>query len=115
MQRIERSHRLLKHDSHVVAAYAAYVALGQRQQIAAFEHDCAGGMLRGRVGQELQYRQCRDRFARSGLADQRQRLALADVERHAVDRESGAAAGHKSDGKVTDREEGFGHADNGLI
>ena len=102
VQRIERRHRLLEHDGDVVAAHAPHVALGERQQIAALESDRAGGMLRRRIGQELEDRQRRHRFAGAGFADQRHGLALADVERDAVDRQRLAPAGAEGDGKIAD-------------
>ena len=36
--------------------------------------------VRGRIGQQFHHRQRGDRFSGTGLADQRQRLALADIE-----------------------------------
>src|SRR6202030_3759779 len=113
VQRIERSHRLLKHDGDVVAANLPDVALAQLQEIAFLEDDLARGMPRRRVGQELEDRQRRDRFAGSGFPDQRQRLALGDIERDMVDRERllpTAAAAAEGDGEIADGEEGFGHA-----
>ena len=54
VQRIKRGHRLLEHDGNVVAAHAAHVALGERQQIAAFESNAARRMRRGRIRQEFE-------------------------------------------------------------
>src|SRR5581483_10793199 len=59
---------------------------------------------------EPQNRQRRDRFARSGFADQCQRLAFGDVERDPVYRQCFTAAGAEGDGKIADGEEGRGHA-----
>ncbi len=41
VQRIERGHRLLEDDGDVVAAHAAHLALGEREQVAAIESDAA--------------------------------------------------------------------------
>ena len=109
VQRIERGHRLLKDDGDVVAAHAPHLALRERQQIVALEGDAAGRMIRRRVGQELEDRQRGDRFAGAGFADQRHSLALADVERDAIDRERLPRACAESDGEIADGEEGGGH------
>ena len=112
VQRIERGHRLLEHDGDVVAAHAPHVAVGQTQQFAALEGDGAGRMPRRRVGQQLEDRQSRHRFAGARLADQRHGLALADVERDPIDGECLFAAMRpmaEGDGEVADGEEGFGH------
>src|SRR3979409_815928 len=85
MQRIERRHRLLKDDRDVIAADAADLAFRQIDQLAAFEMDAAGGMRRGWIRQQLQYRQRTDRFARAGFADQRHALAAPDLERNVID------------------------------
>ena len=45
--------------------------------------------MRGGIGQELQDRERRHRLARAGLADQRDRLLLVDVERDAAHRMHG--------------------------
>ena len=87
VQRIERGHRLLEDDRNVVAADAADLALRQVEQFAALEADGAGGMRRGRIGQQLQDRQRADRFARTGFADQRHAFAALDLERDAIDRD----------------------------
>src|SRR6202040_3985583 len=70
----------------------------------------AGWMPRRRIRQKPQDRQCGDRFAGAGFADQRQRLAFGDVERDPVPGQRLAAAGAKSDGKIADGEEGLCHA-----
>ena len=53
VQRIERGHRLLENDGDVVAAHAAHVALGEREQVAAVESNGARRMRCRRVGQKL--------------------------------------------------------------
>ena len=64
------------------------------------------GCAAGGIGQELQHRQRRDRLARAGLADQRHRLALGDVEGDALDRHGVAAALAEGDAEILDGEEG---------
>ena len=108
MQRVERRHRLLEHDGDVVAAHAAHVAFAERQEIAALEQDRAGRMPRRRIGQQLEDRQRGHRFAGAGFADQRHGLAVADVERNAVDRQRLAAAVAEGDREVADGEQRVG-------
>ena len=109
VQRIERGHRLLEHDGDVVAAHPPHLTLREREQVAALEADAAGRMMRGRIGQELEDRQRRHRFAGAGFADQRHGLALADVERDPIDRQRLPRAHAEGDGKIADGEEGRGH------
>ena len=72
---------------------------GRAEQFLALESDAAGRVAGGRVGQQLHHRQRGDRFSRAGFADQRQRLALCDVERDAINRERRLAAGMEGDGQ----------------
>ena len=67
----------------------------------------AGRVMRGRVGQELEYREGGDGLAGARLAHQRHRLAWHDVEGDAVDRQHVASALAEGDGEVLDGEEGF--------
>ena len=85
VQRIERCHRLLEDDGDVVAAHAPHLAFREPQKLAAVERDGARRMTRRRIGQELEDRQRRYRLAGAGFADQRHGLALADIERDAID------------------------------
>ena len=80
---------------------------GKPQQFAALEGDGARRMPRRRVGQQLEDRQRRHRFAGAGFADQRHGLALADVERDPIDGErlSPPRPMAEGDGKVADGEE----------
>src|SRR5664280_1917258 len=64
-------------------------------------------MTRGRIRQQLHHRQRGDRFAGAALADQRHRLALADVKRHAVDRQHLARALAEGDREIADRQKFF--------
>src|ERR1700757_4321852 len=67
-------------------------------------------MMRRRIGQQLEDRQRGGRLAPDGFADQRHGLALADVERGAIDRDHVAAAGAERNREIADGEEGVsGH------
>src|SRR5258707_1335682 len=54
------------------------------------------------------------RIAGAGFADHAEHFARCDVERHAVDRRQGAAAGGKLDFQVTDAEDGSVHETRGM-
>ena len=56
------------------------------------------------------HRQRRDRLARSGFADQRDRLAFAYVEGDAVDRGCRVSALGEGDGEIANGEEGRGQS-----
>ncbi|MNL52303.1 hypothetical protein D3C87_1754660 [compost metagenome] len=58
--------------------------------------------MRRRIVQQLQDRQRRDRLARAGFADERQRLALGDGEGNVVDRERLPPALAEGDREVFD-------------
>ena len=85
VKRIERRHRLLEHDGDVAAAVTPDLPFGETHQVLALEHDGAGRMRRRRIGQQFHDRQCGGRLAGAGLADQRERLALADFEGYPID------------------------------
>ena len=108
VQRIERGHRLLEDDGDVGAANLANVPLGQAEQILALEHHLAGRMARRRIRQQLHDRQRGRRFSRSRLADQRQRLALLDAERDAIDRQRRASTRAECDRQFLDGEQRLG-------
>ncbi len=63
----------------------------------------------GRIDQPDR-RQSGDGFARAGLADDAQHLALGDVEGHAVDGAQRRAAGGEFHLQIAHGEDGFGHA-----
>ena len=109
VQRIERRHRLLEDDGDVVAAHVADFVFRQSEQFLPLEAHRAGRVVRGRIRQQLHHRQCRDRLAGAALADQRHRLAFADVERHVIDRQHFARALPEGDGEIADGEKRLGH------
>ena len=102
VQRIERGHRLLKHDRDLVATNAADLALGHPEQFASLEPDLAGRMRRARIRQQLQDRQRADRLARAGLAHQRNAFAPLDPERHMIDGRRRPAGLMEGDRQVAD-------------
>ena len=104
VQRIERGHRLLEDDADVVAAHRAELGVARLEEVLALEEDLAR-RVRGRGRQELHHRQRGDRLARSRLADERDGLALADVEARALDRDGDIAALAEFDAEIADREE----------
>ncbi len=75
--RVERRHRLLEDHRDVMAADLAHLLVVELQEIAAVEHDRAGGDL-GRLGEQPHDRQRGDGFARAGFADDRDHLAGMD-------------------------------------
>src|SRR3569623_1334708 len=82
VQRVEGAHRLRDDHRDLVAADAAHLLRRGAGEGLLVEQDAAAD--HGSAGQEPQDRRRRHRLARSGLADERQRLALLDVERHAA-------------------------------
>src|SRR5262249_47175036 len=76
-----------------VAGEAAHVALRDPQEILPAELDRATRDAAGRVGNQSQDRQVRDALAAAALADDAERAARLDVERHAVHRGDDAAFG----------------------
>ncbi len=84
VQRVERGHRLLEDEADVVAAHAAQGGGVRAGHLAVAVADRAGDV--GVVGQQAHGGQRRDRLARTALADQRERLAGAQLEADACAR-----------------------------
>ena len=82
---IQRDHRLLEHEADAAPADPAHRALVEPEEILAVERDAAAGDP-ARRHHEPDDRQRGDRLAAAGLADEAERLAPADAERHVVDR-----------------------------
>ena len=82
--RIERRHRLLEHEADSRAANLPHRLFGKRQQVLALEKDLAAGDA-ARFLHQADDRKRRDRLAAARFADEPQRFALADLERHVVD------------------------------
>ncbi len=106
VQRIKRRHRFLEHDRDVVAAHPPHVVFPKPHQIPPFEQDRPGRVPRRGIRGEPHDRERGDGFSRAGFADQRHRLALADVERDTVDGRQLALATTEGDGEVVNGEKG---------
>jgi hypothetical protein len=106
--RVERAHRILEHHREVRAAHPLELLRRQREQVAlAVPREVhvagrAGGRRRHQPGD----RPARDALAAAALADQPEDLALADGERHAVDRADDAGVGRDVRAEVLDLEHG---------
>src|SRR6195256_5172769 len=109
VERIERGLRLLENDGDVGAAHVAHLRFRQGQQVAALEQNLARRVIGLRVWQQLHHRQRGDRLAGSRFADQRERLALSDVERHLVDRQDVLVALAERDRQRAHGEGGLAH------
>jgi hypothetical protein len=83
-KRIERGHRILKHHADAIAANLVQFTLAQRQQVASAVERLAGGL--SIAGQQSEQRHHGLALARARLADNPQRLALFERERHALHR-----------------------------
>jgi len=83
------------------------VILGAGQQVVALEHHPAAANLRGRRGQQAQQRHHRHRLARTGFADDAQKLAGFEVEADRIDGMDGPAAGTKDGPKPLYGEDGL--------
>ena len=80
--RIERRVRILEDHLHVLPR-AAQLGAGQLRDVDVAEHHAPAGRF-----DQPQHRPAERRLAAAGLADQPERLARKNVERHAVDRSS---------------------------
>ncbi|CUK21701.1 Uncharacterised protein [Achromobacter sp. 2789STDY5608615] len=111
--RVERGHRLLEDHGHVGAAHALQRAVGRVDQVQhlavapaqlhAAVDDAAAAVLH-----QAHQRQRGDRLARAGFADDRQRLAPIDVERHVAHRFDDAVRSLEAHGQVVDLDDAFG-------
>ena len=77
--RIEARHRFLEDHGDIVAADVLHISFGQRQQIAASEHDAALATA-ALFGNEPHDRERGDALARTGFADDRDGFAGRDLE-----------------------------------
>ncbi len=100
VQRIERGHRLLKYHRDVIAAHASQISFVAIEQILTLEQHLAGRMARRRIWQQLEHGECGNRFARSRLADQRDRFARTDIKGDMVDGQCLLLTLAEQDGKV---------------
>src|SRR5208282_6031228 len=106
VQRIERSHRLLKHHGHGGAAHCPQFAIRHFEHVPAAKENLAGRIACRRLRQEAHDRLGGDRLPRAGFADQGQRAAFLKPERDAVDDNSALASLREGDRQVAHVNEG---------
>jgi hypothetical protein len=82
---IERGHRLLEHHGHSVAAQRGEPRRRRRCEILRLEPEAAHAAARGRR-QQAHQRERGHGFAAAGFADETQRFAALDAERHVAHR-----------------------------
>src|SRR5262249_7953821 len=82
---------------------------GRADQLLPLEQDAALGMMRHRIGQQLQHRQRRHRLPRPALADQRDGLAFRDLERDPAHGLHLARTAPEGAGQIADGAEGLVH------
>ncbi len=106
--RIERRHRLLEDHRDLVAAHKPHRLVVETQQVAAAERhgtaDDAAGWLRDQAHDGER----RHALAAAGFADDGERLAAAQRERHVVHRLDDALAGEEEGPQPLDREDDVG-------
>src|SRR5580658_3244002 len=110
MQRIEASHRLLKHHGHGCPAHGAQFVVGHLEHVAAAKQNLAGRIAGGGLRQEAHDRLGGHSLARAGLPDQRQRAALLQPEGDAVDDGPALAPLREGDRELAHVEERVGLA-----
>ena len=104
VDRVEGGHRLLEDDRDVVAADLAHLRLRHPDELAAAELRGPGGPPVGREQADERHR--RLRLARTGLADDREDLAGADVVADVLRGGEPFAAHPEADPEVAHREHG---------
>jgi len=106
VQRVQGGHRLLEHHADPASAQAAHRGVVETEQLGVVEaHRTAGARC---VGQQPHQREGVHRLAAAGLADQADRLAAFERERHAAQRIGRAARRRQGDAQVVDFEQGHG-------
>jgi hypothetical protein len=97
VDRVEARHRLLEDHRDAVAAELAHPAVGEVRHVLAGVGDPRRVRDPGALGQEPHHRPRRHRLARARLADQRDRLALAQLEGDVAHRFDQAAVYREGD------------------
>ena len=108
VERVEAGERVLEHHADALAADLAHRFRRQVVDALPAQQHLASGDPPRRLDQ-ADHRRAGDRLAGAGFADHAENFARRDVERHAVDRREGAAAGRKLDFQIAHAEDGFGH------
>jgi hypothetical protein len=103
--RIERRHRILEDHRDVLAPHALHLAVRQGSEVTAHEPNCTADDLCRRFRQQTHYRQCSERLATSGFADDRHSLSGSNRQRQPVDRRQHAAPREQRNLKLVDRED----------
>ena len=106
-QGVERGHRLLEDHRHVLADDPAPRAGRQAQEILAAEGQPVGADP-GDPGQKAHDREHQHALARTGFADDRDHVALVDLEIDPVDRLERPAEGRELDREIADLEQRHG-------
>ena len=103
VHRVERGEGVLEDHGDLLAPHVATLVLGQREQVTALPQDLALGDIERRLQPED--RHSSHRLARARLAHDREHLARADVERHAIDRLHTPVVGVEAGPQVTQRQQ----------
>ena len=90
-QRVQRGHRVLQDHRDPPAAHLLHLLIGFLQQILALEHHPAADDARG-GRQHAHDGESEGALAGAGFADDAQRLAGMDAQRHVIDRPHDAGA-----------------------
>ena len=101
---IERRHRLLEHHHHAIAAQAGELLARGGREVFALEREAAHAAFGGGRKQAHQ-RERSHRLAAAGFADEPERLAGFDVERHVAHRMQRAARRRDVDREPVDLEQ----------
>src|SRR5690348_15535733 len=103
--RVERGHRLLEDHGDAVAANAANARVVEPQELLALEVNRAARLDAAGLLDEAEDGKRGHRFSAARFADDAERFARTDGERHAVDRAGDPRAGVEVGAKVGDGEE----------
>ena len=110
VERVERGHGLLEDHGDAIAPDRLERSRRRMHEILALEQDAALGVVpRDRIRQQLQDRECRHRLSGAAFADERQCLALREVEGHAFHRVNAVTRRLERDGEIADRKERLNH------
>ncbi|GFJ80642.1 hypothetical protein Phou_048220 [Phytohabitans houttuyneae] len=110
--RVQGREGVLEDHRHVAATQAAYLLIRTAHDIAAADEDLAGDGRALRVVQP-EHREARDALSGAGLADDAERPAALDRERHSVDRTHHPVFGGKPNAQVTHLEVRVGGRSHG--
>ena len=109
-RRVQAGERVLEDEPDLLAAQLAHVLVAELEEVDPVEHDRAGDDLARRIRDEAGDRQRRDALAAARFADQPERLAVADVEAHVVDRLDDAVGREEVGRQAADLEQVVGLA-----